>query len=104
MKIAIKRPWGVTSHYVSMDDLVRAYAETRMENFVVEYMDGCRAKEDVPGEEDFVERTYSEIVNGDSCEIEIDGGYIDFVFPESIRFETAAKLKGIIKDCHQKVS
>lgn len=104
MRLTITIQGGSKKYDLTLDELIRAHAEARMSDLEVQYWDGCITKENALSEEAFVDSVYADIVGGKECEINLDGAYIDFVFPESVRFYTAAKIKSIIRDCHQKVS
>lgn len=101
--VVLASPWRSTTYDMSLDELIKAYAETQMADIEVQYWDRCLTKENVPSEGVFVDGIYSNIVSGEECEINLDGAYIGFVFPESVRFETTSKIKSIIRDCYHEV-
>lgn len=103
MRLTITLQWGSKKYDMTLDELIKAYAEAQMADIEVQYWDDCITKENVPSENVFVDSVYADIVGGKECEINLDGAYIDFVFPESVRFYTTSKIKSIIRGCYQEV-
>ena len=99
MKITVKLLGKKYSKEMSVEDLIRAYAETMAgyenNSFLDGYIDAMRPVEV------FVDDCYACIVNGVPCEIcDDDLPTFDYVFPDSVRFETAEKIKGIVRDSY----
>lgn len=88
--VLLESPWRSTTYDMSLDELIKAYAETQMADIEV-------TKEGVPSEDAFVDSLYANIVGGEECEINLDGAYIGFIFPKSVRFSGTSKIKSIIR-------
>ena len=102
MKITVSIFGKKYSKEMSIEDLIRAYAETMAGYEENSFMDGyINAMRPV---EEFVDDCYECIVNGVPCEIgDDDLSTFDFVFPDSVRFETTEKIKGIVRDSYLRV-
>lgn len=85
---------------LTIEDLIRGYAETltgyESNSFMDGHIDAMRPVEE------FVNDAYTCIVNGYECEVSDDDlGVFPYVFPDAVRFETAEKIKGIIRDVYE---
>lgn len=91
--------FGQTEYYdMTLEELIREHAELMFAYAENSFFDGYTDK--LPSIEDFVNDVYDNIVNGNECEISLDGTCFDFVFPDSVRFIGTDTIKAIIRSAY----
>ena len=83
---------------MTLEELIKAYAETIFDYTENTYVDGWIDK--MPSVDEFVEDVYHYVVSGYECAITLDGTEIEMIFPDEVRFLGAEKIKGIIKGAY----